>query len=213
LLALERIRRQIATDIHDELGAGLSQIAILSEVVKRDANPAGRARLDDVADLARALRDSMSDIVWALDPRRDRASDLVSRMRHFAFGILDTDGRAVAFRAPPEHETAGLRLEPDQKRQLFLFFKEALHNAARHSRAANVSIDVELRGEELRLLVKDDGVGFDPAAEHAGHGLGSLAERARNLGAQLSIDSAPGRGAAISLAVPLRSGARIVMRG
>ena len=101
LLALERIRRQIATDIHDELGAGLSQIAILSEVGKRDATASGRARLDDVADLARSLRDSMSDIVWALDPRRDRASDLVSRMRQFAFGILDTDGRAVEFRAPP----------------------------------------------------------------------------------------------------------------
>jgi ligand-binding sensor domain-containing protein/signal transduction histidine kinase len=213
LLALERIRRQIATDIHDELGAGLSQIAILSEVGKRDATASGRARLDDVADLARSLRDSMSDIVWALDPRRDRASDLVSRMRQFAFGILDTDGRAVEFRAPPESETGGLRLEPDQKRQLFLFFKEALHNASRHSRAANVGIDVELHGDELRLLVKDDGVGFDPRAEHAGHGLGSLAERARNLGAQLSIESAPGRGAAISLVVPLRAHPRILMRG
>src|SRR5262249_20390316 len=82
LLALEGVRRQIATDLHDDIGSGLSQIAVLSEVAKRVDGEARTGRLDVIAGLARALRDSMSDIVWAVDPRHDRFTDLVQRMRH-----------------------------------------------------------------------------------------------------------------------------------
>lgn len=106
LLALERVRRQIAIDLHDDIGSGLSQVAILSEVARRD--PAGLAgHLGRVEGLARSMRESMADIVWAIDPRRDSLSDLLQRMRQVAFNTaeaegMESTGTCPATRRPPE---------------------------------------------------------------------------------------------------------------
>jgi signal transduction histidine kinase/ligand-binding sensor domain-containing protein len=205
VLALESIRRQIATDIHDDMGAGLSQIAILSEVAKREAPPGpARSHLGEVASLARGLRDSMSDIVWAVDPRRDHAIDLVQRMRQVAFNLFEAEGVKVELDAPPNAAIESVMLAPDRRRHLLLVFKEALSNVARHARAKEVRIEVRLSPSELALSIHDDGVGFDPTIESRGHGLSSLRTRAAALGAKLSIDSSPGRGTSIELSMPLR---------
>jgi signal transduction histidine kinase/ligand-binding sensor domain-containing protein len=207
VLALESIRRQIATDIHDDMGAGLSQIAILSEVAKREASSGARSHLDEVARLARGLRDSMSDIVWAVDPRRDHASDLVQRMRQVAFNLFEAEGVKVELHAPPNASIETVVLAPDRRRHLLLVFKEALSNVARHARASEVRIDVRLSPSELDLSIRDDGVGFDPAAEarreSRGHGLASLRLRAEALRARLSIRSEVGQGTSIELSMPL----------
>src|SRR5439155_1175317 len=93
IVAMERIRRQVATDLHDDVGSGLAQIAILSEVAKRETTPDGKNMMTEVADLARSMRDSMSDIVWAVDPRKDSLSDLVQRMRQVTFNLLEAEPR------------------------------------------------------------------------------------------------------------------------
>jgi signal transduction histidine kinase len=144
IVALETIRRQIATDIHDDMGAGLSQIAILSEVAKREAAVPSRAHLDEVASLARSMRDSMGDIVWAVDPRRDRASDLVQRMRQVAFNLFEAEGVKVELNAPPQAAMESIDLAPDRRRHLLMMFKEAVSNVARHARAREVRIEVAL---------------------------------------------------------------------
>jgi signal transduction histidine kinase len=87
-VTMERIRQQIAIDLHDDMGSGPSQVAILSEVAKREASSAGAEMLTEVAELARSMRDSMSDIVWAVDPRKDRLVDLVVRMRQVSFTAI-----------------------------------------------------------------------------------------------------------------------------
>jgi signal transduction histidine kinase len=97
VIAMERIRRQIATDLHDDVGSGLSQVAILSEVVKREASPASAELLNEVAGLARSMRESMSDIVWAVDPRKDSLFDLVQRLRQTAYNLFEADGLHVEF--------------------------------------------------------------------------------------------------------------------
>jgi signal transduction histidine kinase/ligand-binding sensor domain-containing protein len=203
VVALETIRRQIATDIHDDMGAGLSQIAILSEVAKREVAAPSRAHLDEVASLARSLRDSMSDIVWAVDPRRDRASDLVQRMRQVAFNLFEAEGVKVELNAPPQAAIESVGLAPDRRRHLLMMFKEAVSNVARHARAREVRIDVALSESKLELSIRDDGVGFDPRADSAGHGLSSLRQRAAALHASLVVDSAPGRGTRIAISMPL----------
>lgn len=203
ILALEAVRRQIATDIHDDMGAGLAQIAILSEVVKRDVPPAAQGTLDEVAKLARALRDSMSDIVWAVDPRRDRFGDLVQRMRQVAYNLLEAEGLSVEFSAPDDRALAGVGLAPDKRRHLLLILKESLANVARHAGASEVKVEVHPTASSLRLSIEDDGRGFDPAVEHEGHGLANLRQRAQALAARLEIRSAPGAGTTIVVTVPL----------
>src|SRR5207302_4526624 len=89
LLALERVRTQLATDLHDDLGAGLAEIAILSEVAKRQERPRSMELLDGIADRARSLRGAMADIIWTVDPREYRVADLVQRLRQTAFSMLE----------------------------------------------------------------------------------------------------------------------------
>lgn len=211
-LALERVRTEIATDLHDDLGSGLAQIAIQSEVGRRGAGPEQQRVLAEIALVARGLRESIADIVWAVDPRRDRLLELVRRARHVAFKLLDADGLEVGFRAPPDAETAGVELPGSLRRHLLLFVKEALTNVARHARARKVAIEVQLQGGELRVRIQDDGVGFDPGTAAEGHGLTSLRHRARSLGGRLDLRSQPGHGTVVELQVPLAGRHRTDMR-
>jgi two-component sensor histidine kinase len=203
LIGLERIRRQIATDLHDDVGSGLVQIAVMSEVAKRQAGREASDRLDQVAELARALRDSMSDIVWAVDPRRDRLSDLVRRLRQVTFNLFEADKVDVSFDAPADEILGRIELAPDRRRHLFLAAKEALTNAARHAAATRVGVNVRISRSRLQLEVADDGRGFDVDAATEGHGVASLKRRAEALGGRLDIKSAPGRGTTLRLDVPL----------
>jgi signal transduction histidine kinase/ligand-binding sensor domain-containing protein len=203
-LALERLRRQIATDLHDDVGSGLTQIAVLSEVARRDPQTAP-AHMEGVAGLARSLRESMGDIVWAVDPRRDRLSDMVDRMRQVAFNLAEADGIRVDFELPSDDTIARIGLSPDQKRHLLLVFKEAMHNLARHSQAGRARVVLEVARGNLLLTVRDDGRGFDPQARTPGLGLTSLRRRASEMGGSLEIASAVGEGTTLRLQVPLRS--------
>jgi signal transduction histidine kinase len=202
-LAMERIRRQIATDLHDDIGSGLSQVAILSEVAKRDASGPGHEMLTEVATLARTMRDSMSDIVWAVDPRKDHLADLVQRMRQVTFNLLETEGRPVEFHAPDEREVERIALAPDRRRHLLLIFKEAVTNIARHADATHVRIEIGVDAGTLSLTIGDDGRGFDPQNHDDGHGLHNLRQRSEALRADLRIESAPGHGTTVQVTVPL----------
>jgi signal transduction histidine kinase len=204
LIGLERIRRQIATDLHDDVGSGLVQIAVMSEVAKRHAGLEAGGVLDEVAELARALRDSMSDIVWSVDPRRDRLSDLVRRLRQVTFGLFEAGKVDVSFDAPADEVLGRIELSPDRRRHLFLAAKEALTNAAKHAAAKRVGVDVQIARSRLRLQVVDDGCGFDVTAPTDGQGVASLRRRAEALGGRLEVKSAPGRGTTLRLDVPLR---------
>jgi len=203
ILAMERIRRQIATDLHDDVGSGLSQIAILSEVAKRQSSPDAAPLLTETANVARAMRESMSDIVWAIDPKKDRVSDLVRRMKQASFNTLQSDGLRVEFLAPDDAELEGIGLTPDRRRHVLLMFKEAITNVARHAQASRVRVAVEATPAELRLRIEDDGRGFDPQQPFDGNGMHSLRQRASALQARLEIDAAPGRGTTLQLKVPL----------
>jgi ligand-binding sensor domain-containing protein/two-component sensor histidine kinase len=212
-LAAERVRRQIALDLHDDLGAGLAQIAIHSEVARRTAPPDVATRLERIAELGRALRTSMDDIVWSIDPRRDRADDLVQRMRATAHELAAE--LQVDFRAPEHLQAAGLELAPDRRRHVYLIFKEALTNAVRHAGARRVEVAIRFDGGELELRVADDGRGFERTAARAGRGLSNLERRAAQLGGRVAIESSPGRGTTITLRAAVRTpkAARRSVRG
>ena len=202
-LALERVRTQIASDLHDDIGAGLAQIAISSELARSTPPNEARDVMAEVAELARGLRGSMSDLVWAVDPRHDTLADVGGRLQHFASDVIAGAGQSVEFKAPEEHELGSFLVAPDFRRNLFLLFKESVTNIARHARASRVQIDLVVDGRRLRLSIQDDGCGFDPQAQCTGQGLRNLRRRARELKAELSIDSKPGRGTRIVLDTPL----------
>src|SRR6185436_2583200 len=129
LLELERVRTRIATDLHDDIGASLSRVAILSEV-ERQQNTGhsneSAARLAEIANSARALVDSMSDIVWSVGPRRDDLRSVVTRIRQFGADVFETQGIEWKMNVPPDLQHT--KLTPEQRRDMFLICKEALNN-------------------------------------------------------------------------------------
>ena len=142
----------------------------------------------------------MSDIVWAINPQRDHLIDLVRRMRREAEELFTAHDVKLTFKTPGEDQD--LRLGVNVRRDLFLIFKEAINNAARHSHCQQVMIDFRIDGPWLTLQIADDGVGFDPASDSDGHGLENMRQRAAALGGELNIRSGAKEGTTIRLRIP-----------
>ena len=205
VLRTERLRARIATDLHDDIGSSLSQIAILAEVARRRAGsgePAVTEPLSSIAATSRDLVDAMSDIVWAVNPRKDSLSDLTRRMHRFAEETLGGANIALVFSAPPPD--VDLKLGADLRRELYLILKESVNNIARHSGASEAVVQLTHSPSELRLNISDNGGGFDPGVRTDGNGIGSMRKRAAAFGGVFTIDSGPGLGTRVSLTVNLR---------
>jgi signal transduction histidine kinase len=200
---LERMRIRIATDLHDDIGAGLSQIAILSEVLiqRSGADQGLSGPLSGMAGSARELLASMSDIVWAINPRHDHLRDLQQRMRRFASDLFAARNIDFVFRAPAADQD--LKLGADMRREIYLVFKEAVNNIMRHADCTQAEIDFSRDRDWLALRVSDNGKGFPATASGAGQGLLNMQARARTLGGEVRIASAAGEGTTIALRVPL----------
>lgn len=208
-VATERLRTQIAGDLHDEVGAGLAQIAILSEVARRRAEPVIAADLGEVAGLARNLREAMGDIVWALSRGNDTLADLVQRLRQLCNRLLEVDGTVVCFEAPGADALAAVPLSLERRRQLWLWCREALTNTARHAQARTVHVQLRLAEARLHLRIADDGIGFAVADAVAGNGLRNLRHRSERLDGRMHLSSQPGQGTELRLDIPLRNRRRL----
>jgi signal transduction histidine kinase len=206
-LEMERIRTRIATDLHDDIGSSLTQMSILSEVAVRKLPAEPEAAVEFMSQItaqSRSLVDAMSDIVWAINPARDRFSDLVHRMRRFANDLFAEGGIRLRFNAPGEGRD--LALGDDVRRHVYLVFKECLHNVVRHSAATEATVDLRIRGGCLELEIRDNGAGFAPdAVVDGGHGLQSMKRRAEAVRGRLGLASVPGQGTRVLLQVPLAS--------
>jgi two-component sensor histidine kinase len=203
LLEIERVRTRIAADLHDDIGASLSHIAIVSEVARHQLaeqeSPLSK-NLSVIARISRDAVDSMSDIVWAVNPQRDHLYDLTRRMRSFASELLPARNIDFQFIAPPEEQD--IRLGADVRRQLFLIYKESLNNVVRHSGCTRASIEMHIEGRRLVLKVSDNGKGFDTSNGVSGNGLRNMRKRAESLGGHVHFTSANGSGTVVILEMP-----------
>jgi signal transduction histidine kinase len=208
LLEMERMRTRIATDLHDDIGANLTRISLLSEVANRQAaSENGKKILPSIAEIARESVASMNDIVWAISPEHDSLIDLTRRMRRHAedvFALRDVD---LEFNA----RESDLRLSVGVRRDVLLIFKEAVNNAAKHSNCTKVAIDFRYENATLFLQIKDDGKGFDAETlESDGQGLRSIARRAKALKGELAIESKPECGTAVRFEMSLSNAGRAI---
>ena len=193
--AIERLRLRIATELHDDIGANLSQIAILTEVARRDG---AKSMLAEVPVIARETVELMSDIVWAVNPGHDGFDALLHRMRRFASDTLGAADIDLDFSAPQ----TGVVLPLELRRPIYLVFKEAIHNIAKHSGATAASVRIAFEGSQLWMEIGDNGRGFDPSRQADGDGLGNIARRVRDAGGTATWDTSPGAGAILNVRVP-----------
>jgi ligand-binding sensor domain-containing protein/two-component sensor histidine kinase len=203
LLQLEQVRTRIAADLHDDIGANLTTIAVLSEVVHQQISGASamiEAPISSIARLSRESVSSMSDIVWAINPKKDSLRDLTRRMRAFASDIFTSHN--IDFEFQPPAADLDLKLGANVRRTVYLIFKEAVNNIARHSACEKARIDIHVEGACLVLKIADDGSGFDAATVTDGNGLQSMRKRAKDSGGEVIISTNPTRGTNVTLRLP-----------
>jgi len=213
-VSLERIRTTIATDLHDDIGASLSQIAILSEVARVNANREGRTDsqghadepLERVATLARELVESMGDIVWSIRSEAHGMESLIRRMREFAIDLLSSQGVDFELRTPQLGKNVELSLQA--RRQVFLIFKECIHNAARHSRCTAVVAELRIVDREAVFTIEDNGTGLRAEEKTpgpaGGTGISNMRRRSQELGGGIQLTSKPGEGCCVEIHFPMR---------
>jgi signal transduction histidine kinase len=214
LAELQKVRTRIATDLHDDIGSSLTQIAILSEVAQQSmkGNGAPLAPLKSIATVSNELVDAMSDIVWAINPQKDHLQDLIQRMRRFASDLLLTKHISLDFEAPTYAPDVPLGANP--RREVFLIFKESLTNVVKHANATHVRINFEVSRDNLTLRISDNGRGFDAteissalfADQKGGNGIVSMRKRAAEVNGRFALDSQPGAGTTVTFQLPLQSG-------
>ena len=144
--------------------------------------------------------EDMGDMVWSINPRNDSMSQVLIRMREFASEIFELKNIEYQF---SEKGTENLVLNADQRKNLFLIFKESINNAAKYSQATTVEINIEQQDQTLIMSIKDNGQGFDEQKIKAGNGLRNLRERAKEINATLELRSTVGAGTEVNLNVPI----------
>ncbi|MFZ1686747.1 MAG: histidine kinase [Flavobacteriales bacterium] len=208
-LQVEQLRTRLSRDLHDDIGSTLSSISILSNVLKKRAEVSGdadtAASIEKISERSQRLMRDMSDIVWSVDPGKDSMTDLVGRMREFGSAVLDPKGINFYFNAP--EQVVARELSVDVKKNLYLIFKEAVNNAAKHAGAKSVFVDVAMNGRSLQVHVDDDGKGMRMdalnATGHGGNGLRNMKARAEEIGALFSTGASTRGGVRVAVELAL----------
>ena len=204
--AVEQERARIARDVHDHLGASLTQIALLSELAQTNFhNPAkARGHVDDIFRFAQSLTRSVDQIVWTLNPVNDNLPRFCAFASDFAQDFLQAAGISCRLSLP--ESWPDIRLSPTLRHHLFLVVKEALSNVLAHAVATTVRLSMSLEEGRLRIVIRDDGKGFDTTAVGktrlgGGHGLQNMRSRLKQLKGTVEIESSLGHGTTVTVEV------------
>ncbi|HEV8507088.1 MAG TPA: two-component regulator propeller domain-containing protein [Chitinophagaceae bacterium] len=200
LVLLQRIRNKIAADLHDDIGSTLNSIALYSDLAKKQ--PAQREfALNMIGENARKIIDSMSDIVWMINPKNDSFDKIVFRMRSLAHDVLKT--KKIEYLFKYDETLNEISLPMGSRRNIYLIFKEALNNMIKYSRATRASVKILHENKNLILVISDNGIGFDRSVSHNGNGLINMVRRAEEIGGKINIKSEQGAGTNIELNLKL----------
>jgi len=203
-LAVERERTRIARDLHDDVGASLTQIGLVTELARRklEASHPAWGEVERVARTTQQATQAVDEIVWAINPQDDTLRSLLAYVRTFAGEFLEAASLGAEWVWPVEVPDRVVSAET--RHHAFLATKEALNNAVQHAGARRVTMRAGLEGDVLRIGVADGGNGFSPeVGSGSGNGLHHMRQRLVALGGRLEILSAPGAGTRVRFAVPL----------
>ncbi|MBI3874731.1 MAG: histidine kinase, partial [Verrucomicrobia bacterium] len=207
--ALDAERTRIAQDMHDDLGASLTQIAVLSEVAQRDmANPQRTAaHVGRISTTARGVVDDIAEIIWAINPRNDRLDNLCAYLREYTGQFFDTS--PIQCRLDFPDDVPALTVNAALRRNVFLVVKESLNNIVKHSGATQAEVRLRVRNTvngaaRLEMRVTDNGRGVNlESVSQFSNGLQNMRKRMEDLGGSFTLQPAPGSGTEVVFVVPL----------
>jgi len=204
--ALEHERMRISKDMHDDVGANLTKIAIMSELALKSAHqPDAVEQLEKISNTARDVVDNISQIVWALNPKNNKLDNLMGYIREHALEFFE--GTPVQCRCEFPDQFSDVPMSAEVRRNVFLAVKEALNNVAKHSRATEVRLSMTQTSGGFSLLIQDNGRGFDMSRtpQHS-NGLVNMKKRMEEIGGRLEIHAAQQEGTRVEMAVVLTEG-------
>jgi signal transduction histidine kinase len=200
LRALAGERTRIARDLHDDLGGTLTGIALQLEAARQRGH-AGPDELALLAGEARALTHDLRELAWATNPRCDNTGSLRSFLGEVAERFCAAAGLACRLDLPPVEMSSSVPARV--RHEILVVLKESLANISRHAAARNVTIQLQLAGESVQLVIQDDGRGFDPGLKSNGAGLRNLRERVQQAGGQFTVESRPQHGTTTTASFPV----------
>lgn len=194
---LLKVRERIAGDLHDEVGSNLGSIQMFADLA--EGRSGGSDELKRIQRIAAETVSAVRDIVWLLRPEGDHRIGTVEHLRETSSIMLES----LEWKFTADEEAWKVELPEESNRDLFLFFREALHNIMRHAKAAKVAVRAERTGGKFKLIISDDGVGIAPERLERPSTLRALRQRSVALGAELQVKTGPGEGTRLELTVPL----------
>lgn len=202
--AIEKERNRISRDMHDDLGSGLTKIAILSEVAKKQLPEPEKAReqLEKISASSRELVDNLQDIIWVLNPKNDTLESLAAYIREYTLKFLEPLSIAGSFRYPEQFTIT--HLSEEKRRNIFLTVKESLHNIAKHAWCNSVVISITESAGSFMLIIQDDGKGFDSEkVRNFANGLKNMQARIEQSNGRYELITAPAKGTTIKISMPV----------
>ncbi|HPN36935.1 MAG TPA: two-component regulator propeller domain-containing protein [Melioribacteraceae bacterium] len=199
ILAVERLKAKLAADLHDNIGSSLTEISILSELAAARSgkgDPEIFSLLNKISDTARNVIDSMSDIVWVVNPSKDTLHDLIVRLRDSYGDIYSYKG--ISFITQNVDKIKDIKLSMEFKQNLYLIFKETLNNALKHSKCTKIFLDVNYKNNYLYFSISDNGIGFTISENSLGNGLFNLQKRAKLIDGRINIKSDINKGTEVT---------------
>lgn len=204
--AQEQDRRRIADELHDDLAANISSIAMLSEILRNEASAefdTGQKQqiLNRLNAIAHESIHSIRDIVWTIDPRSELLQDILIRFRDITLQSCRASGIQFGFVQPAREAIENITFTAEQKKNFWLILKEAVNNSLKHSGCTSLSLEIHRENNFLTIVLRDNGRGFPASRHSAGKGLNTMKTRAAQLHAVLELTSGVGAGAEIRLKI------------
>jgi hypothetical protein len=199
-LKVQHIRNRIASDLHDEVGSNLNSIAIFVELLRKKVglqNPEMLTLLEKITNNSEESVGLMRDTVWAINPNNDTLEKLFGRMQNFSTEVLSAKDIALTF----DNQTINskINLSMEQRRNVYLVFKESINNIVKHSKASKVSVLITAEKNAITIYIKDNGIGFDTSEVYEGNGLESFKTRSEEEDLIVSLNSVKGEGTEVVL--------------
>lgn len=205
LLKRQAMRNKIAQDLHDNIGSTLSSISVYSHVAQIQNNEGDKEQLNEVlgkiSDTSSDMIGEMNDIVWAINPRNDSMEKIILRMKSFAMPLAAAKNIELVFNS--SNEINKLNMDMEQRKNLYLIFKEAVNNTVKYSEATKIEVNLMTTDKLLTMEISDNGIGFNIPEQHlnknstGGNGLGNMHERAKQVNGKLEITSYTGKGTVV----------------
>jgi signal transduction histidine kinase len=204
--ALDKERGRISRDLHDSLGADLSQLALWSDLALEESDRPSLVarRAHDVSQLTREVIQNVEEIVWTVNPKNDSLEKFAAYLCEYSERVVTRSGLRFRWEAPVEIPV--IPIASDIRHNLFLVTKEALNNLIKHSGASEARVSLALDEAELIITISDDGKGFnfEKCAANGGNGLANMGERLVACGGEAKFEGKEGAGCSVAFRIPIR---------